>query len=192
MSIHALHASRRSRRVWLGIVATIVVATASIGAAADAQEIRARLERLREAERALADGRLDDAASVYLECLRSIGDGDRAALLRARATDGLADARRLQGRFEEAEPLYVVAIGLWERLLGPTQPRLATSLHNLGAVRLAAGRSREAVGSFEQALAIWNATLGADSEAAVTTRRAIEAARAATAAQEPSHPMTRM
>ena len=70
-----------------------------------------------------------------------------------------------------AAELYLRSIELWEGLLGPRQPRLATSLHNLGAVYLALDRPDLARLHWRRALDIWEATLGPDSPEALNTRR---------------------
>ena len=59
-----------------------------------------------------------------------------------------------------AESLYLESIPMLENLLGPDQPRLATSLHNLGVLYLQAGRDDEAEAPIREALRIWTATLG--------------------------------
>ena len=69
--------------------------------------------------------------------------------------DGLADVRRLENRPEEAESLYVRSAGMWEALLGPDQPRLATTLHNLGTVCAGLGKPEKARAYLARALSIW-------------------------------------
>jgi tetratricopeptide (TPR) repeat protein len=142
---------------------------------------RARAERLdvwrvelADAQRALAQGRAEDAARAYSGVLaeaRKLGD---AGLLAARATDGLADARREQSRFDDAARLYREAAAMWERLLGPRQPRLATTLHQLGVMEWRLGRRDEASRHLSRALAVFESAFGADSPEACNTRRALE------------------
>jgi len=131
--------------------------------------------KLVAADAALAQGRPAEAEPIYEEVLR-LAEQRKAALLVARATDGLADACREQGRFDRATELYGRSIPMWEGLFGPDQPRVATSLHNLGTIRLKQGRPDLAAPAFGRALAIWTAALGEDSPEARSARRGNELA----------------
>jgi tetratricopeptide (TPR) repeat protein len=151
---------------------------AALALASDGTErgeiVRAVRAELETAARALEASELDDATRLYgaaLDRARSIPGAD---LLVARAADGLADAHRLSGRHREAEPLYEEAVRLWERALGPDQPRLATTLHNLGLTLAASGRPADAEPVLRRALAIWERVLGTGSAEAANTRRALE------------------
>jgi hypothetical protein len=62
---------------------------------------------------------------------------------------------------------------MWVKLLGENQPRLATTLHNLGTVYIESGRPADAEPHLSRALAIWESTLGPDSPEAANTRRAL-------------------
>ncbi|RDJ94028.1 tetratricopeptide repeat protein, partial [Lacticaseibacillus rhamnosus] len=53
-----------------------------------------------------------------------------------------------------AEPLYQRAVGIWEKVKGPEDPRSAFGLNNLGALYSAQGRYAEAEALFKRALAI--------------------------------------
>ena len=64
-----------------------------------------------------------------------------------------------QGRYEEAESLYLQSLVRSRRLLGEEHPDVATSLNNLGALYLAAERYGEAESFFLEALAIRKAVL---------------------------------
>jgi len=133
-------------------------------------ELRARVER---AESARGEGRLDEAETLYREVVAEIDASERPAMLLARAVDGLGDLCRVQQRFDEAEAYYLRAAELWEPLLGPRQPRLATTLHNLGLVYLEDGRLDAADAPLRRALAIWLSALGPDSDQAGLTRSAV-------------------
>lgn len=138
------------------------------------QSMRADLAAAAEA---LDELRHDEAATLYgrvLDRARALGG---PKLLLARAADGLADVHRQQGRPAVAEPLYRLALANWEVLLGPEQPRLATTLHNLATVCLAQGNRDEAASMFCRALAIWEATLGPGSAEAQQSRQACLALR---------------
>ncbi len=135
------------------------------------REVRARLESaeelLREGPAPRARSVLEDAADLA----RGLGEPN---LLQARALDRLADLDRLERRYDDAGAGYERSAEMWRLLLGERQPRLAVTLHNLGAVRLAQGRFDEAGRAFGAALPIWESTLGADSAEAANTRSALE------------------
>jgi hypothetical protein len=59
---------------------------------------------------------------------------------------------------------------MWGKLLGPRQPRLAITLHNLAVVELALDRPEEARGHVLAALEIWELSLGSDSAQAQQSR----------------------
>jgi tetratricopeptide (TPR) repeat protein len=67
-----------------------------------------------------------------------------------------------QGRYEEAEPLYLDALAMGQRLLGDAHPDVASSLFNLGALRYKQGRYREALALLLQAQPIYLSQLGPD------------------------------
>jgi len=143
----------------------------------DAGEARGRIvERTRatlvRAQRSFDDGELDRAAELFREAREDATSLGTLSLPLARATDGLADVHRMQGRPARAVDLYLRSSALWSALLGPRQPRLATTLHNLAAAYEALGRPELAVPQLRRALEIWEATLGPDSAQAQATRRA--------------------
>jgi tetratricopeptide (TPR) repeat protein len=151
----------------------------SLGAAAVAAPTASRersrvLERLRadlrRAEEALGGGRLDAAAALYSGVAEEALALGRPNLPLARAIDGLADVRRLEGRLPDAAALYAESAALWPDLLGERQPRLATTLHNLGAVHLELGRPGDAAGPLRRALAIFEESFGPGSPQAAGTR----------------------
>ena len=133
---------------------------------------RAEVEK---GEQALAEARWTDAESAFLiviEQSRATGD---SSLLFARALDRLGDLRRREERWTDAEQLYLEAAGLWDKYLGPDQPRLAITLHNLGVVHIGQERYDDARATLGRALAIIERTLGPDSAQAAETRLALEA-----------------
>ena len=128
--------------------------------------------KITAAERAVEQEREPEAEALYREVLRQSVEFDDTGLLVARAVDGLADLCRRQDRLAEARVLYLRSAGMWERLLGPRQPRLAVTLHNLGLVETAEGDLAAAEAHLRRALAIWEEAFGADSAQAENTRRA--------------------
>jgi tetratricopeptide (TPR) repeat protein len=119
---------------------------------------------------------MDDAEILFRSVIEQSAESGDEGLPVARAVDGLADIFREQGRLEEAAGLYERSSAMWERLLGPLQPRLAVTEHNLGAVYLAMGDSRRAESRFLRALAIWEEVYGERSPQAENSRRALRAA----------------
>ena len=128
-----------------------------------------------EGEEALTEGRLPEAESAFVTVIEQSRAADDASMLLARALDGLGDLRHRDERWSEAEELYLEAAGLWEKYLGPDQPRLAITLHNLGVVRIGQGRYEEARSTLQRALAIVENTLGPECAQAAETRLALEA-----------------
>ena len=161
---------RRCIHRWAFAVLLVVVAgvTAAGQRGATLKRLRATLD---EAQASLEDGRLDRAAVLFRQARDEASELGPSNLPLARATDGLADVHRRTGRLREAATLYEQSAGLWESLLGERQPRLATTLHNLGAVQLALERPDLAEPHLKRALEIWEATLGPKSEQALNTKR---------------------
>lgn len=147
-------------RVGLLIVA-LSLAAASLAETETAREAwRDFEESISAADRLRSEGRPEQSERCYLEAIeRSRPFGERN-LRRARAVDGLADLYAGLGRITEAEPLYREALAMWEQLLGPEQPRVATTLHNLAALYLAHGEAERAEPLVRRSLGIWEATLG--------------------------------
>jgi len=163
------------------LFASLLLGCLTPGAAAEAgsrgerqQEWRSRLEAARSAADA---GRLLEAREIYGEVRDATVAARDEGLLAARATDGLGNALLELGRAAEAETQLRHSAEMWERLLGPTQPRLANTLHQLGLSLLEQGKREPAVPVFERALSIWTETFGADSELARNTARALALAR---------------
>jgi tetratricopeptide (TPR) repeat protein len=119
---------------------------------------------LNSAELCTRSGELDRAAETYTRVLAELPTAG-AGLLRARALDGTGDVERLRGKRASAIEAYRKSADLWAELLGAQQPRLAVTLHNLGAVLLDEGRTDEARTTLERALAIWTSTPSASAEA---------------------------
>ncbi|NEO96258.1 MAG: tetratricopeptide repeat protein [Moorea sp. SIO3G5] len=67
-----------------------------------------------------------------------------------------------QGRYSDAEPLYLQALDLMKQLLGQNHPLVATSLNNLAGLYDNQGRYSEAEPLYRQALEIAVQQLGED------------------------------
>ncbi|MBE9004642.1 tetratricopeptide repeat-containing protein [Fortiea sp. LEGE XX443] len=81
----------------------------------------------------------------------------------ALSLNNLALLYQLQGRYSEAEPLYIQSLGLWRKLLGEEHPDIATSLNNLALLYELQGRYYEAEPLYIEALAMSRKLLGEDS-----------------------------
>ena len=62
----------------------------------------------------------------------------------------LAEVYYAQGRRGEAEPLFMRALVIWEKALGPDDPNVATSLNNLATLYGLQGRYDEAEQLFKR------------------------------------------
>ncbi len=71
-----------------------------------------------------------------------------------RSLDNLAMLYQAQGKYAEAEPLYVRVLAILEKALGPEHPDLAESLKNYAALLQKMGREAEAAKMEARALAI--------------------------------------
>ena len=83
-------------------------------------------------------------------------ESDTAALLLNRAGyyfDNL-------GRYGEAEPFYVEALGMYKRLLGESHPDVASSVNNLAVLYSSQGRYSEAEPLYVEALGMYKRLLG--------------------------------
>ncbi len=80
----------------------------------------------------------------------------------ANSLDYLARLYYFQGRYREAEPLYLRALQIQEQQLGAEHSDTTSSLNNLAALYRSQGRYGEAEPLFLRALQIWEHQLGAD------------------------------
>ena len=80
----------------------------------------------------------------------------------ATSLDGLAELYYLQGRYGEAEPLYLRALQISEQQLGADHPDTASRLNNLAGLYESQGRYGEAEPLYQRSLQIYEQQLGAD------------------------------
>ncbi|MHC5821704.1 MAG: tetratricopeptide repeat protein, partial [Nostoc sp.] len=87
----------------------------------------------------------------------------------AASLNNLAFLYDSQGRYSEAEPLYIQALALRRQLLGDEHPDVATSLNNLAGLYDAQGRYSEAEPLYIQALALRRKLLGEEHPSVATS-----------------------
>ena len=88
----------------------------------------------------------------------------------ANTLNNLAGLYGSQGRYEEAEPLYLQALELRKRLLGDNHPAVATSLNNLAGLYGSQGRYEKVELLYLQALSILEISLGKEHPNTMTVR----------------------
>ena len=75
--------------------------------------------------------------------------------------NNLAELYESQGRYAEAEPLYLRALAIREKQLGADHAETGTSLNNLGGLYRTQGRHEEAEPLYRRAVGIFVGALGA-------------------------------
>jgi tetratricopeptide (TPR) repeat protein len=78
----------------------------------------------------------------------------------ATSLNNLAGLYRAQGKYAEAEPLYLRALEIREQQLGPQHPDTATSLHWLAFIAQEQQQYERAKPLYERALVIYEHVLG--------------------------------
>ena len=78
----------------------------------------------------------------------------------ANSLNNLANLYLNQGKYEEALPLYLRALEIWENVLGKEHPNVATSLNNLAILYYSQGKYEEALPLYLRALEIFEKVLG--------------------------------
>ncbi|CBN74854.1 TPR repeat-containing protein [Ectocarpus siliculosus] len=79
-----------------------------------------------------------------------------------------------QGKYDEGDPLYLRAIEIGEKTLGPDHPALATSLNNRARMLEAQGKHNEAIPLLERASSIRRKRLGGCHHSTVDTQITLE------------------
>lgn len=80
----------------------------------------------------------------------------------AQSLNNLAAVYFYQGRYQEAEPLYVQALDLLKDLLPEQHPNIAQSLNNLARLYQSQSRYKEAEPLYVQAFEIYKRSLGSE------------------------------
>ena len=76
--------------------------------------------------------------------------------------ENTAIAFEAKENLEKAEPLYLRALAIFEKVLGPDHPDLTTSLYNLAEVYRIRGDYAKAEPLYQRVIAIWEKSLGPD------------------------------
>ncbi|MEM8640686.1 MAG: tetratricopeptide repeat protein [Cyanobacteria bacterium P01_G01_bin.54] len=109
--------------------------------------------------------------------LQAAQDRDQTAL--ATMLNNLAELYRVQGKYEQAEPLFLQALEIRKKVLGEDHSDVALSLNNLAALYYGQGKYEQAEPLFLQALEIRKKVLGEDhSDIAITLNNLAELYRA--------------
>ncbi|UUO17420.1 tetratricopeptide repeat protein [Dolichospermum heterosporum] len=87
----------------------------------------------------------------------------------ASSLNDLAGLYESQGRYNDAEPLYLQSLDIWKRQLGDDHPSVATSLNNLALLYRSQGRYNDAEPLYLQSLDIWKRQLGDDHPSVATS-----------------------
>jgi tetratricopeptide (TPR) repeat protein len=115
---------------------------------------------IRAAEKRVFVPRIDGSIMVtWKEMLAAAVDPISSSSTSAITTSGWGRARA-QGAYTKAEPLYVRALDIREKALGPNHPLVATSLNNLALLYKAQGAYAKAEPLYTRALAIAEKALG--------------------------------
>ena len=114
-----------------------------------------RSDELHDLQARIRDARLDreDVGEVAAFAKRS---GETVSV------EALADFYHRVGRRQDAETQYLRSAKLWEELLGPDQPRIGITVHNLAVVYLEDCRVEEALPLIARVVGLWERTLGPD------------------------------
>lgn len=105
-------------------------------------------------------GDYSSAAASFAAALREAESFGGADYRLAVALAYLALSYEAQARYTEAEPLYLRALGIYEKAFGPIHPNIGTLLNNLGVMYRHQGRYKEAEPILRRSLAIREKTLG--------------------------------
>lgn len=101
-------------------------------------------------------GELEQAVKLYqrsVKVMEKIEDGRGVELLRVQSLTGLALVFRAQGRYREAEPLFLQALLRAKKSFGPGDLEVSVVLNNLAVLYKYTGRFIEAGRLYRRALA---------------------------------------
>jgi tetratricopeptide (TPR) repeat protein len=104
---------------------------------------------------------LQSAIAAYQKAVE-LQEELKSDLALATSLNNLAELYRNQGRYTEAEPLYLRSLAIWEKQLGADHPLVAASLNNLGLLYYTQGRYVEADPLYWRSLSIMEKQSRAD------------------------------
>ena len=112
------------------------------------------------AEQAYMQQRFDEAERLFNAAVLKAEAFQQPDTRLALSLTQLAKLYHAQGRYGNAEPLYLRALGIYELTRGPEHPDVAATLNNLGVLYRMHGQFSEAKPMLERALAIKRKTMG--------------------------------
>ncbi|MEL7353681.1 MAG: tetratricopeptide repeat-containing protein [Cyanobacteria bacterium P01_A01_bin.116] len=110
-----------------------------------------------------------EKATIYLEKSAALAKKDEPSEDYISSIGWLANLYESQGRYEEAEPLYLQDLEMSRKLLGEEHPDVATSLNNLANLYRSQGRYEEAEPLYIQALEQRRKLLGEEHPSVATS-----------------------
>ncbi|MDB9493155.1 tetratricopeptide repeat protein [Spirulina major CS-329] len=114
-------------------------------------------------------GSVAEAIAWYNKAARLQEHQGRDRVAWATTLNNLAALNYTQGKYEEAEPLYLQALEIVSRALGEDHPEVATTLNNLAGLYYVQGKYEQAEPLYLQALEIVSRALGEDHPEVATT-----------------------
>jgi tetratricopeptide (TPR) repeat protein len=99
-------------------------------------------------------GRPAEAEKLLLRAVQETDQLEEFDPRRATCLNNLASVYRVEGKFDQAEPLYVETLAILERAMGPEHLAVATALNNLADLYRVQERLAEAEPLYRRALAI--------------------------------------
>ena len=117
------------------------------------------------AQTACEVGQQKRAAELYESCIQKLGKGGEefeSGKLRIYALEQLAEIRRSQGHYPEAEPLLREALSSAEQIFGSNAIEVSTAANNLAVLYKYMGRFTDAGLLYQRALSILERVFGSD------------------------------
>ncbi|MBO2446801.1 tetratricopeptide repeat protein [Actinomadura barringtoniae] len=109
----------------------------------------------------MSQGQYPQAEKLLLEALALCWDlGEGGAMLAAGVSNELGVLYKATGRIDEAEPCYWHALEIFERILGPDHPQIASIYHNLAGLEHSRRNWPEAERLGRRSVAIRERSLG--------------------------------
>ena len=110
-------------------------------------------------QKAFDELRYQEAEEHYLAALKEAGKLGGEDARHADSLNRLALLYRAQDKYDEAEPLFLHSLAIFENVFGPMHSNVATCLNNLAELHRSQGRYQEAESLFQRSLDIQKKTL---------------------------------